>query len=209
MDNSETTVADRVARPRGPDVRRVARILAALFLVTVGIPCCLLVVDGLNDRLGRADVAVVLGNKIEPDGRPSARLAARLDRAIDVWSKGLCSFILVSGGVGIEGFDEAVAMKAYLVARGVPPGVVHVDSAGYDTYHTGRSTALFMKRRRLSTAMIVTQYFHISRTRLALRGFGVNCPFNACADYYEWRDLWQIPREAFGCWYYLLREYVV
>ena len=37
---------------------------------------------GLHDEAGLADVVVVLGNTVHPDGSPSARLRARLDKAI-------------------------------------------------------------------------------------------------------------------------------
>ena len=41
-----------------------------------------LVLAGLNDKLAPADVIVVPGNTILPDGTPSPRLEARLDAAL-------------------------------------------------------------------------------------------------------------------------------
>ena len=80
----------------------------AIFVLTAAAICF----DGLNDMLGHADVAVVLGTKVEPDGNPSPAMAARLDEAVAL----LHTFdrIIVSGGTGREGYDEAKVMKAYL-----------------------------------------------------------------------------------------------
>ena len=38
--------------------------------------------SGLSDNVGKADVAVVLGNEVNSDGKPSDRLKARLDKAV-------------------------------------------------------------------------------------------------------------------------------
>jgi hypothetical protein len=46
-----------------------------------------------------ADVAVVLGNTVQADGRPSPRLAARLDRAYECYAASQCRILFVSGGV--------------------------------------------------------------------------------------------------------------
>jgi len=61
--------------------------------------------DGLEDELGQSDIAVVLGNKVEEDGKPSLRLKARLDKAVELYQKNWFKKILVSGAVGKEGFD--------------------------------------------------------------------------------------------------------
>ena len=44
----------------------------------------LIIVDGLNDSLEKADLAVVFGNEVNVDGHPSPRLQARLDKAVEV-----------------------------------------------------------------------------------------------------------------------------
>ena len=51
----------------------------------------------MRDDIHEADVAVVLGNTVNPDGTPSRRLAARLDLAVDLYQRGLFRNVLVSG----------------------------------------------------------------------------------------------------------------
>ena len=72
----------------------------------------------LSDELEKADVALVLGNKVEPDGTPSARLAARLDRTAELYHEGYFPLVIVSGGTGKEGYPEGTAMRDYLVNKG-------------------------------------------------------------------------------------------
>ena len=101
----------------------------------------LIVVAGLRDDIQAADVAIVPGNTVEKDGHPSARLRARLDQTVALYRQGLFPDVIVSGGVGSEGFNEAEVMKSYLVENGVPAGRIHVDSGGATSYLTARNAA--------------------------------------------------------------------
>ena len=181
--------------------RRRLRLLvrAALAAVAVfALAALVLVADGLNDRLRPADVAVVLGSKAFPDGTPSPRLAARLDRAVQLVGAGLVHQVIVSGGTGVEGVDEALVMKAYLVEHGVPAQQVWVDSQGVTTRATARNCAALMRAQGWHSALLVSQYFHLSRTRLAFEQAGVSALGTAHAEFFEWRDLYSIPREVLG-----------
>mgnify|MGYP002087224465 FL=1 len=135
---------------------------------------------------------------------PSPRLQARLDKAVELYQKGLFPNIIVSGGVGVEGFDEAVVMREYLVNRNIPENRIHLDSEGRTTNLTAKNTAQIMKRNNWQSALIVSQYFHISRTRMAFINYGISPVFSAHANYFELRDLYSIVREVFGYFSYLL-----
>jgi uncharacterized SAM-binding protein YcdF (DUF218 family) len=177
--------------------------LSAAFLVAAA----LLVADGLRDEIHLADVAIVPGNTVESDGQPSARLRARLDKTLELYRGGLFGHVIVSGGVGAEGFDEAEVMKRYLVSRGVPEERVIADGGGATTYLTARNAAEVMRRNGWGSALIVSQYFHIARTRLAVEGFGVRPVYSAHAEYFEPRDLYSVIREVIGYGAYLARGY--
>jgi uncharacterized SAM-binding protein YcdF (DUF218 family) len=177
--------------------------LSAAFLVAAA----LLVADGLRDEIHLADVAIVPGNTVESDGQPSARLRARLDKTLELYRGGLFGHVIVSGGVGAEGFDEAEVMKRYLVSRGVPEERVIADGGGATTYLTARNAAEVMRRNGWGSALIVSQYFHIARTRLAVEGFGVRPVYSAHAEYFEPRDLYSVMREVVGYGAYLARRY--
>ena len=154
------------------------------------------VVDGLTDEVAPSDVAVVLGSKVHPDGTPSPRLAARLGRALELYRTGVTPHILVSGGTGIEGVPEGTAMKRWLVSQGVPGAAIIVDDQGVDTRATARNAVALMRARDLHSAIVVSQYFHIPRTRLAFAQAGLRGVGSAHPAYFELRDLYAIAREV-------------
>ena len=137
------------------------------------IEAAAIVGDGLRDRPGHADVALVLGNAIDPDGRPSARLRARLDRAVEGYRHGDFPVVIASGGIEEGGEDEADVMSRYLVANGIPAVDVIADNQGVNTFASARFTARLMRTRGWKSVCVVTQYYHVPRARLALRRFGV------------------------------------
>ena len=182
-------------------------LLAALSIALVfTLAATLIVVDGLSDDIQAADVAIVPGNTVEKDGRPSARLGARLDQTVALYRRGLFPAVIVSGGVGVEGFDEAEVMKRYLVEHGVPEGSVHVDGGGATTHLTARNASRMMRANGWRSAMVVTQYFHVPRMRLAMQRSGVTPVFSSHARYFELRDVYSIAREVVGYGSYLLRS---
>src|ERR1051325_2715147 len=180
-----------------------AVVLSASFLVAAS----LIVVDGLSDEIHPADVAIVPGNTVERDGQPSARLRARLDKTLELYRGGMFGHVIVSGGVGAEGFNEAEVMKSYLISQGVPEGSIIADGGGLTTSQTARNAARLMKERRWQSALVISQYFHISRTRLAVESYGVRPVYSAHAEYFELRDVYSIAREVIGYGAYLARGY--
>jgi vancomycin permeability regulator SanA len=163
-------------------------------------------IDGLRDDRGPADVAVVLGNMVHPDGRPSLPLKARLDTGISLYRDGTVKRLIMSGGRGREGFEEADVMADYAIAHGVPERAVVVDRGGIDTWHTARFTAAYMQRENLQSVIAVSQYFHIARCKLALRRFGLRQIGGVHARFFDVRDLYSIVREFAGWYAYRLRR---
>ena len=185
------------------------RKIALLGASTVGIfllATAALVLAGLNDRLAPADVIVVPGNTILPDGTPSPRLQARLDAALQQFQQHRASRILVSGATGKEGFDEAASMARYLLKRGVPAGAILEDNQGWTTDATARNAAILMREHGWKTAMVATQYFHVPRFRLALERSGIAVSGQVHAPYVELRDLYSVPRETVGYAVYFMRS---
>lgn len=164
-----------------------------------------LTLAGLLTQAQPADVAIVPGNTVYRDGSPSSRLAARLDRAIQCYEQQQCGLIFVSGGVDASGTDEAVAMRAYLIHRGIPANKIGVDSAGRDTWSTARNASIFMRDHGLSSAVVVTQYFHIPRAMLALGRFGVRDVSGAYPRFWEGRDIYSLVREVPAFAWYCVR----
>ncbi|MGE5549762.1 MAG: YdcF family protein [Bacteroidota bacterium] len=184
----------------------------SILWVTIGGLACFLAgaiaigAIGLHDHVAEADLAVVPGNTINPDGTPSKRLQGRLDAALVLFNSGHCRAILVSGGIGSEGYDEAEVMKAYLVANGVPASAIFTDNQGVNTFETARYTAKLVREKGFNRPILVSQFFHIARFKVALGKHGLQSGGNVHSRYYELRDVYSLAREVFGCVGYAIRR---
>lgn len=191
--------------PRGLGRFSRALLRCALFAALALFACSAAVeLDGHRERDGHADVAVVLGNRVEADGRPCRALRARLERGLQVWREGRAPRLIVSGGV-FRGVSEARVMKAWLLAHGVPDSVVIEDSHGCNTWETARFTRAWLGLHGGHSAIAVSQYFHLPRCRLAFYRHGIREIGTAGPDFAEWRDFYSAPREVFGLVKYALR----
>jgi uncharacterized SAM-binding protein YcdF (DUF218 family) len=192
----QSSVGSRRARWTGPSLA----LAAAALLPAAGIALA-----GLDDRTARADVIVVPGNTVAPDGTPSDRLRARLDAALELYRERQAPLVVVSGGTGVEGVDEAAAMARYLTAHGVPAEAVVQDPSGVDSEATARNTAALLRARGLRTALVATQYFHVPRMSAALERHGVDVVGSRHARYAEWRDAYSLAREVVAFAVYQVR----
>ncbi|MFC6331225.1 YdcF family protein [Paenibacillus septentrionalis] len=178
---------------------------AGLLIIWFIVHTTFIVIDGLNDELKPVDAAVVLGNKVETNGQPSERLKARLDKAAELYDRGYYTFIIVSGGIGKEGFDEAAVMKSYLIDQGIAEDSIIEDNNGYNSYMTAQNTSKIMDELKLDSVMIITQYFHISRTKLAFGKMDMEEVYSAHANIFELRDIYSIIREFPAYYKYLFK----
>jgi uncharacterized SAM-binding protein YcdF (DUF218 family) len=183
-------------------IARVVAVLAALFSAA----CGLIVADGLRDRPGRADVIVVLGSLVRSDGTPTAGLAARIDRGLGAWRSGLAPRIIVSGGLDRSGWNEAPVMRRYLLDRGVPDSCILVDPRGQNTWLTARNTRAWLDAHALRRALVVSEYYHLPRCRLAFARHGLPGVFTLHARHGGLLDLYATAREVPALIKYALRR---
>jgi SanA protein len=107
-----------------------------------------------------AEVAIVPGAFVQPDGSMSTMLADRVEQAAALWKAGKVGRILVSGDHHRWAYDEPDTMREALVRDGVPARDVFTDHAGFDTWATMvRARKVFDVR----SAVVVTQGFHMPR----------------------------------------------
>lgn len=183
-------------------LKKWVKILAAVLLLWFISHIAYVFSDGL-DEPGIADVAVVLGNKVNEDGTLSPRLKARLDEAYTLFTLNRVKGIIVSGGLGKEGFYEGDKMKEYLVKKGIPDSLMIVDNKGNNTEATVENTKIICKERGFKSVIVVSQWFHITRTKYMFRKSGLAVK-GAAPNYFEWRDFYAVTREFFAFYAYLL-----
>jgi len=129
-----------------------------------------------------AQVAIVPGALVEPDGDMSSMLADRVKQASALWHAGKVEKILVSGDHGTWAYDEPGTMRKALVADGGAPEDVFEDHAGFETWATMvRARSIFGVR----DAVVVTQGFHMPRALYLADAAGIDAT-GLTADLHEW-----------------------
>jgi vancomycin permeability regulator SanA len=141
-------------------------------LIACAFPLAQIAFFGTTDYRRPADVVVVPGARVYPDGRLSASLADRVDTAIELYREGLVNRIVMSGGIGSNGVDEAMAMRDHAAFRGVPGEAIVMDSGGVDTDSTVRNTVAMVPPG--DSILVVSQPYHLPRLKLAFRAQGRN-----------------------------------
>lgn len=130
---------------------------------------------GKIDHRQRAQVIVVFGAKVHEDGTPSEALAERVATGVELYHQGHSGTLLVSGGIGQEGQDEAAVMKRMALRQGVPEHAILVDNQGNNTEASLRFTRRFLEARGGGRALVVSHYHHLPRIRLLGWFQGVEC----------------------------------
>jgi SanA protein len=129
-----------------------------------------------------AQVAIVPGALVKPNGEMSAMLADRVRQADALWKAGKVDRILVSGDHGAWVYDEPDTMRKALVAAGVPGRVIFEDHAGFDTWATMvRAHNIF----DVGDAVVVTQGFHMPRALYLAHEAGIDAT-GLTADLHRW-----------------------
>jgi SanA protein len=129
-----------------------------------------------------AQVAIVPGALVKPNGKMSAMLADRVRQATALWRAGKVSRILVSGDHHTWAYDEPDTMRKALVRAGVPPRVIFEDHAGFDTWATMvRAHSIF----GVHSAVVVTQGFHMPRALYLADAAGIDAT-GLTADLHQW-----------------------
>jgi SanA protein len=146
----------------------LAAVILGLGIVAVGNAIVLL--GGRGQAPRHAQVAIVLGALVYPDGRLSGVLYDRVALAAKLYREGRVDTVLVSGDHGRLGYDEVTPMRTRLIALGVKPEDVFEDHAGFDTWQSMvRARSIFGAR----DAIVVTNHFHLARAVFLARKAGL------------------------------------
>lgn len=178
--------------------KHIIRLLLLWFLVHESF----IIVDGLRDEKVNCEIAIIFGTTVNADGTLSTRLQARLDAGIELYNNKTVKKLFVSGGLGKEGFEEGTKVAEYLVLKGVSESDIIVDNNGNNTRETAENFAKQFPNSE--SVIVVSQYFHISRAKLALHKAGVENVYGVHARYWEWRDVFSLGREFIAYYRYLI-----
>ena len=184
---------------------KVIKLLLTLLLVWFVGHISFTTIDGLINSKNKADIAVILGNKVNEDGTLSKRLEKRLECGLQLYQKGQVKKLIVSGGLGKEGFYEGDKMKEYLVKNNVPDSLVIIDNYGDNTLATVVNTMKLKDSLKFESIIVVSQYFHLTRTKMLFRKKGFKNVSSASPNYFESRDFYSLFREFVAYYVYYIR----
>ena len=146
-----------------------------------------------QDTFERADCIMVLGCKVQPDGRLSHMLEDRLKRGVALYKAGAAPKLLMSGDHGQVEYNEVAAMRQYAIDQGVPSEDIFMDHAGFSTYESlYRARDVFLVDR----IIIVTQEYHLYRALhiakyLGMESWGVSSDYRSYSGQFA-RDVREV-----------------
>jgi vancomycin permeability regulator SanA len=199
-------------RPMEP----VGRRRTAIWLVTAAaawafvFPLAQMLFFGTTDYRRPADAAVVFGARVYATGRPSPLLADRIATGVELYRAGLVATLVMSGGDGADGFNEALVMRDEAVAAGVEPAAILVDEAGNTTEATVDNTLGLLAARGWGSIpprlIAVSQAYHLPRIQLAYANGGIDVLTVPAGDPEPIREMPLLAlREVPAFWAYFIR----
>lgn len=152
---------------------RAALALVAVGVIYVAVTFVQVWEASRRDQARPVQAIVVLG-AAQYDGVPSPDLKARLDHALDLWNRHLSDTIVVTGGKQPgDRFTEATAAADYLASKGVPQPAILREVSGRNSWQSLQSTAAFLKARKRTTVLLVSDPFHDMRIALIAGELGL------------------------------------
>ncbi len=120
------------------------------------------------------DAIVILGAAVYPSGKPSPTLIRRVEWGIELLKRGEAQWLLASGGAGGREPSEAQVMRRIAVERGIPYQHILLEERAESTWENARECAKIIREQGWRQVILVTDSYHLPRSLLAFRAFGVN-----------------------------------
>lgn len=178
-------------------------LIAATFtLCLIAFPLAQIFCFGKTDYRRPADVVVVFGCGVAPDGTPSDALRNRVATGVQLVKDGLAEQLILSGGPAAGPIDETDAMRILARDAGIPDKRLVIDPEGYDTRASVLNTTAYMRRKEFARVLAVSDFYHLPRIQLCFRRHGVEA-FTVPAGGPPPRELsFQLAREVLALWLY-------
>jgi SanA protein len=171
-------LSKQLTRPvrRWPRTSKACAVVVGVVVALLGVSNAYVVLSteggstATTKGVRHANVALVLGAFVRPDGHMSTMLADRVHQAAALWRAGKVDRLLVSGDHHAWSYDEPDTMRKALVQDGVPARDIFEDHAGFNTWD---SMVRARKVFGVGSAVIITQGFHMPRALYLARAAGL------------------------------------
>ncbi|MCC7206546.1 MAG: YdcF family protein [Anaerolineae bacterium] len=156
-----------------PRLRWALLILALLALLPVALGLYIYEY-GQADRATSADVIIILGAGTRPNGAPTAAYTRRIRHGVALYNAGLAPYVLCTGGY-TDRHPTSEARACVNLARdlGVPDRAILFEEISRSTEENAIEARRVMDERRLRTAILVSDNFHLLRAEWIFRDQGI------------------------------------
>jgi vancomycin permeability regulator SanA len=152
-----------------------------------------------NQTVFPCEVIIVLGAAVWPDGQPSPALRRRVAHAVQAFRADQGRRLLMTGGMGKHPPAEAHLMRQLALDAGVATSCILVEDRATSTLQSALRCSRILRQRGWSTALIVTDRYHLRRALLVFRSLGIQACGSAPQSHLYSRKRWKR-------WYYRVRE---
>jgi uncharacterized SAM-binding protein YcdF (DUF218 family) len=152
-----------------------------------------------NQTAFPCEVIIVLGAAVWPDGQPSPALSRRVAHAVQALRAEQGRRLLMTGGVGKHPPAEAHLMRQLALDAGVAASRILVEDQAISTLQSALRCSRILRQHGWSTALIVTDRYHLRRALLVFRSLGIQAFGSAPPGRLYSRKRWKR-------WYYRIRE---
>ncbi len=132
------------------------------------------------------EVGVILGASVKRDGTPSDALRDRVIVGVEVYKEGKVHKLLMTGDDGKFHTNEVAAMKKIAMDLGVPEHDILTDGHGYRTYESCKRA---VARFHITSAVIITQDFHLRRALYLCQNLGMTEIQGLSADRHVYKNI--------------------
>jgi uncharacterized SAM-binding protein YcdF (DUF218 family) len=128
---------------------------------------------GHVDGARPADVIIILGARVRPDGQPGSDLLSRTYHALDLYQAGYAKHIICTGGFAGDRLSAAAVACRFATEHGVPPGQAWLAAGTSSTAEDAAAAAEVMRARGWQTAILVSHPLHLYRAAWHFRRLGI------------------------------------
>src|SRR5690606_981427 len=119
-----------------------------------------------------ADVLIVLGAAVWSGGRASPTLQKRVAHGVDLLKAGAAPWVMVTGGLGRHPPTEAEVMRRLATEAGADSSRIILEDRATTTLESAEFCTAIMRKHGWTSAIIVTDGYHLPRSLMAFRALG-------------------------------------
>jgi uncharacterized SAM-binding protein YcdF (DUF218 family) len=127
-----------------------------------------------NKNLNKFDAIIVLGSPSKENCTPHIIMQKRVDKAIELFNKGIASTIIFTGSSVQNSCSDADVMAIYAMSKGIPKNSIIIENKAQNTYQNAYYSLKIIKKHSFSKAAIVTSAPHIKRACIIFGEFKIN-----------------------------------